>query len=219
LAASCCTTSATTILSEINVNHFIPCAVGYTWEESVEIDIEVCLSGDVWWACLKTITGKYSTDSRLAPGKPATEVTGVNPGNSTEANYCDQVSDLLDPYCDMDWDMLQATVEHELVHFSHLLSDLEYFENSIRTAVEALQTPDTGQGAAAAKATIMSSGAMSTIEDDALSSWSGRYGPACGVDHSSGDTTAAERSVYDPMITSICTYAILQSWTTCADCP
>jgi hypothetical protein len=169
------------------------------------------------------VTGNYSIQARLLPGQ--TEVTGPPPsGNSTDTNYCKQVTDLkaLGKPAGTKWYMLQAVREHENVHASRFTPALRdpSVAPVLDAAITALSVADTGQGEAAAIAQITALPGWATALADAYTNWLDEILRRVDHDHDlGGPCDTAEHAIVDPMATSICTYAAAHNWPACAVCP
>src|SRR5205085_2451182 len=99
------------------------CVYGQTEAVSITVQFRACLQNGQWCAILESVTGHYAMQTRLLPGQ--TEVTGPN-GNTTLANFCDQVTELNAlGFCNTaQWYMLAAVVDHEHIHEQSLLPAL-----------------------------------------------------------------------------------------------
>lgn len=177
-----------------------------------------------WRASLLSVTGNYSIQTRLLPGR--TEVTGPPPGNSTAANYCNQVIDLQALTLGAAaWFMLAAVAAHENVHAAHFTPGLRSAAvlTPLETAIEALTVPDTGQTEAAAIAAIMALPGWAAALAAARANWATAddvlIAPDHGVPFGTGPSYAAERAVVNPMVTRICTHARANGWPPCPPCP
>jgi len=194
---------------------------GYTDTEQILIDITACSDGMVWTACLTGLTGEYSLRARLLPPNQQ-EVTGPT-GNTTDGNYCDQVTELSAlgyNAATAQWYMLQAVQAHEQVHADKLLPALQAVSPAIEAKIAALSVPDTGQGKEIAVAEIKGSAEFIQAVQEAFELWDAEFTTRIEHDHDpGGPTDTAEHAVVDPMIKSICDNAKENGWIPCPACP
>lgn len=169
---------------------------------------------------MKSLKGNYSLQARLLPGPPAQqEVTGIG-GNTTQANFCAQVSELNAlgyGAGSARWYMIQAVRDHEEVHAAHFGPALSAAAPQISTDVQALSVPDNGQSEADAINEIRALAAFATVRSDAQQLWLAEILILAANDHN-GPTDAAEHAVVDPMIAAICNHANANNWGACAAC-
>jgi len=198
------------------------CDWGMTWPESISFDISARCDGGNWRAVLTSLTGDYSQQARLLPG--FSEVTGPN-GNTTQANYCAQASDLqaLGKSCNSSWYMLSAVQAHEDVHLAHFQPALVLVASILEAWVESLTVPTApGKTEAQAIAEIKALPGYAAIAQNAYLTWKASVISALADDHLSGGATdVAERNVIRTMVNSICSYAKAQGWSSasCSACP
>lgn len=206
------------------------CENGLTRTENVEIGITAYKCQGNWHAILNSLKGNYSLQAQLQTRPPGQqEVTGPPPGNTTQANFCAQVTRLkalgkFNNECPGPWYMLAAVQAHEHVHESRLKPALEQAAPAIELLVNALTVPDTGQSQADAIAQIIASPAFVTARGLARTEWSAKYVTLIEHDDDRGDPTPgpteiAEHGVVDPMIKAICDYAAAHVWGACPSCP
>jgi hypothetical protein len=195
------------------------CTWGLTWEETITVDISARCNGGQWTAVLTTLTGNYSQQTRLLPAE--VEVTGPT-GNTTQANFCAQVTELKRlGACPGAWYMLAAVVAHENVHLTHFQPGLANAAPAIETAIEGLSVPTApGKTQAQAIAEIKALPGYAAAVAAARATWFAADDPLLAHDHDAGGLTeTAEHGVVDPMIATICTHARAQGWGACAACP
>ena len=202
-----------------------PCLYGATYPENVGVSIRACSDGANWHAILTGLNGNYSLQKRLLPNyppdPPQQEVTGPG-GNTTQQDFCDQVSELNDlGYCPGVWYMLQAVVAHEHVHELHLLPAMQTVAPQVETEVEGISVPDSGQNEQEAIAEIEASPDFSMAKDDAFRLWNDEYNRLWPPDHTpGGQCDIEEHKVVDPMVNWICPYATANNWQPpCPVCP
>ncbi len=196
---------------------------GLTFPESVTVTISADCSSGQWCAVVTGITGNYSMQTRLLPPNQM-EVTGPGPGgNTTQANFCAQATELSAlgfPAATAMWYMLSAVVAHENVHLTRFEPALEQRAGVIEASFEALCVPFTGQTRAEAIVEIKALEAYATAVTDAQTTWFNRVITLVANDHNAGGPTdTAEHAVVDPMVASICTAADNSCWGPCAACP
>lgn len=193
---------------------------GRTWPESVDISMSACSDGTNWRAILTSLSGNYSVQTRLLPGPPPQEnVTGIN-GNTTQANFCDQVTALASLGNTGDWYMIQAIIDHEKVHETEMQPALQTVQGGIQADVEALTIADTGQTIEQAVAEIQALPNFAGAKESAEQRWVAEAARLGDLDHRPGGRTEiAEHNVVDPMISSVCSYANSNNWGACLACP
>jgi hypothetical protein len=193
---------------------------GLTMEESVEVTIGAKKVGNVWHPVVKKLVGRYSQQVRLLPGH--SEVTGPG-GNTTQANFCDQVTglDTLGGTVGNPWSMLQAVKDHEDVHAKHFGPGLKAAAPTITAAIQAVSTPDVaGMKKKAAVTALRADAAFLAVVQLARQTWAAQDDVPLAEDHAaSGPCEKAERKVVDPMIKRICKHAKKQKWAACPVCP
>ncbi len=202
------------------------CTYGFTFPENVGVDISVIRNGANWQPVLTGVTGNYSLQARLIPA--AAEVTGPG-GNTTQANFCAQATDLdnlgfaAGGGCAVNWYMLSAVVAHERVHAEKFrpalvaaaIADLE-------TSLEAIRVPFSAavNTQAAAEAAVRAHPDFAAALTQAQSDWLTEILTRVVNDHNAGGATdSAEREIVDPMIRRICRHARANRWGACAACP
>jgi hypothetical protein len=117
-----------------------PCRAGMVAAESLLIEIGVRCEGGYFKAELLSLEGKFSSQARLLPGQR--ELTGV--ADSTEENYCDQVTELAaGGFCPGKWALIELVRQHERVHESRLKPALEKVASSIEAEVVTMLVPAT----------------------------------------------------------------------------
>ena len=142
-------------------------------------------------------------------------------GNTTEANYCAQVTELesLGKTNPPNWYMLAAVQAHEDVHLSRFKPALDAVAPGIETAVEALTTPSADgktQAQAIAELEVLLAGAGL----NAQATWLAEILTRVAGDHAAGGPTdTAEQAVVGPMVDAICAHAKISKWAACAICP
>ncbi|WP_221392464.1 S1 family peptidase [Dyadobacter sp. NIV53] len=200
---------------------------GLTFPENVVVTICAYRVAGNWQAALLTVRGNYSLQSRLLAG--VAEVTGPPPGNTTEGNYCAQITEL-DSLFGTHWYMLSAVTAHEQVHANHFLPALNDATvlGVLRTAIEGLTVPHVaGMNQAGAIAAITGSAAFATALVNAQANWLTRilllaandHGPG-GVFSRTSPTSVAELAVVNPMIARICAHRTANGWAACPPlCP
>jgi hypothetical protein len=193
------------------------CSWGLTWPEAVLADIDARCDNGQWTAVLTGLTGNYSQQVRLLPAE--VEVTGPG-GNTTQANFCPQVTELNAlGFCPGAWYMLGAVQAHEDVHLAHFQPELSGLSGQIERAIEAISAPKVAgetraQGVAKLRATAAFANALAQAQQD----WLNRLLADGAADHG-GPTAAAEHGVVDPMVANICTFAKAHAWGACGVCP
>ena len=217
--------SATTALTQVppsaaSIAQLTGMTWGYTEDETISVTICAYRNGANWQAALLTVSGNWSLQARLLPGR--TEVTGIG-GNTTAANYCNQINDLNSLF-GVNWYMLAAVVAHETVHSTRLLpalNDPTVFP-PLRTAIEALTVPHVaGMNQAAAIAAIQALPAFAAALATGRTNWDAQYIVLITGDHAAGGPTdTAEFAVVNPMIAAICAAAQANGWASCPPlCP
>lgn len=188
---------------------------GYTDVETVDLTIGASLNNCVWTAVLISAKGNYSLQARLVPG--CNEVSG----NTTSSNYCHQVFDLKNLGGSNTWYMLSAIIAHENVHASRLGPGLNDALAAIEADVKTLTVPATGQTKAQAISQLRALAGFEAARTDAKEHWDTKYINLIGTDHTpNGPTDTAERSIVDPVGTSICNLKTSNpSWPACSYCP
>jgi hypothetical protein len=193
---------------------------GLTWEESVDISISVKKVGATWQAVCNKLTGHYSQQTRLLPGQ--SEVTGVA-GNTTLANYCQQVTGLntLGNTAGNPWYMQRAVKVHEDVHAAHFGPGLVAAEPGITAGIEAVTIADVAGWKTADALTAMKADAnFQAAAAAARGLWVAQNNVLLAGDHApGGPTDTAEHTVVDPVVNRICAHAKKQGWAACPVCP
>jgi hypothetical protein len=193
---------------------------GYTEDESIDIDIDVCLNNTTnkWEVICTKIVGHYSQQVRLVSG--CYEITGIG-GNTSSANFCTQAHALKtlgngNSSCYM----IAAVRNHEDVHVTRLLPALTNVRSQIESAVETIIINNTGQTAAQAKASALALlQPRIAITGNIRSIWDAQYVLLIANDHSpNGPADTAERLITEPMRTAICTHASSSGWGPCTHC-
>ncbi|MEP7108635.1 MAG: DUF4157 domain-containing protein [Ferruginibacter sp.] len=197
---------------------------GSTFEENIQVTMNVFNNGGIWQPVLRGVIGNYSLQNRLL-GR--TEVTGPG-GNTTAANYCPQINDLnsLTLTAGTTWFMRSAVLAHERVHAEKLRTSLidPSVINPLETAIEAITTPVTllAPNEAMAELFIRNDPRFTTAIGTAMANWTAQISASLAGDHSGGTGPAytAEHSIVDPMIRRICRHARTQGWAHCPPlCP
>lgn len=188
---------------------------GMTEIETVDLTIGASLNNCVWTAVLISAKGNYSLQARLVPG--CSEVSG----NTTSSNYCHQVFDLKNLGGSNTWYMLSAIIAHENVHVSRLGPGLNDALTTIEADVKTLTVPATGQTKAQAISQLRALAGFQIVEVKAKKHWGDVYYSLVLGDHTpNGPTDTAERSIVDPVGTSICNLKTSNpSWPACSYCP
>lgn len=188
---------------------------GITWPDTVELDITACNVGNNWKAIVTIITGRYSLIARLIPG--VTEVTGPF-GNTTNTNYCAQMTDLNSLACvtcpTVSWYMQAAVQKHEEVHETHFFPAITSASATIKQAIESLSVPYVGQDLQTAVTQIKALPSFAAEITNAYTTWFNDVVSRASLDHN-GPTDLAERNIVTPMIQSICTYSRQNSLPVC----
>ena len=195
-----------------------PCDWGLTYPESVDETCVAAKSGAIWKADPTNLKGHYSKQTRLLPSE--VEVTGPA-GNTTSANHCDQVGELKRlGDCPGKWYMLAAVVAHENVHAAHFGPALTGAVPNITADFNGITVPDVpaGKSAATALAELKALPGYTTAKGNLQSRWFTQVLALAAGDHS-GPAAAAEHTIVDPVVTSICSHAKAKKWPACADCP
>jgi hypothetical protein len=191
--------------------------------EPGDVFISATCRGTKWYAVLTGLNGQYSVDARLLPAQ--TEVTGPPSGNTTEGNYCDQVTELQAlGFCPGVWYMLDAVWAHENVHVAHLEPALEGIAPDVERYVEALYVDHkpgmTRNQAIAQIRDPLNSPAFAQAVARAFGDWGDRWNLLWANDHDpGGPCDQAEHAVVDPMINWICTWSDAACWAPCLMCP
>ncbi|HYK03235.1 MAG TPA: hypothetical protein VE974_15865 [Thermoanaerobaculia bacterium] len=199
---------------------------GLAYPEQVNITIDARCDNGVWRAILTGLTGDYSIQAQLVAG--VQEVTGPPPGNTTQANYCQQMSDLhgqAPPGAQ--WYMLAAVVAHEQYHVTHFQPALVLAAPQIEPVVEALTVPIApGKTRAQAITEIQALPGFAAARTQAQQFWLNHVLTLAAGDHGNpfgtGPAYQAELPIVQPMIAAICAYsrAPAQNWPACPPaCP
>lgn len=193
---------------------------GLTFPESVQVTIGAKKVGATWQPVVSNLVGLYSMQTRLLPGQ--SEVTGPS-GNTTKANFCDQVTGLstLGNTVGNKWYMLNAVRVHENVHATRFKPALTAAEPAITAAIEAVSVPDVaGMTKAKAIAALKADPAFVAAVQAARATWLAQILLLVAGDHApGGPTDTAEHTVVDPMVAIICKYAKVHAWGACPVCP
>ncbi|AGA79801.1 eCIS core domain-containing protein [Echinicola vietnamensis] len=194
---------------------------GLTFPENVQVNIEVFDNAGVWQPVVTGVTGNYSLQTRLLPG--VAEVTGPG-GNTTEANYCDQITDMNNlSLASGNWFMEAAIVAHERVHaekFRDALIDPSVI-TPLETAIEGITIPVSllASNEGIAELLIRVRPEFQTALTNAQTNWLNQILVLVGGDHGSprgtGPTYDGEREILDPMIRRICNHARANGWPSC----
>jgi hypothetical protein len=191
---------------------------GLTTTETMEFDISACSDGSQWHAVLNGITGHYAEQERLIIH--VQEVTGTG-GNTTQTNFCDQVTDLRGTtYNATSWYMLSAVQAHEDYHATHMQPSLQNASTNIQALVEALTVQDNGQGQSTAISQLMSSSGYQQAANSAVKVWDTEFIAESNSDDGAGvgPTYTAELNATASMRASICSFAVSAAWAVCAAC-
>ena len=195
------------------------CDWGLTFPETVDETCVAKKSGATWKADVTALKGHYSEQTRLLPSEK--EVTGPA-GNTTAANYCEQVGELKAlGNCPGKWYMLAAVKAHEDQHATRFLPALNAVAPAISTEFAGVTVPDaSGKTAATALTEIKALPAYATAKGNMQPKWLAEILTRVAHDHDAGGVCqTAEHGVVDPMVTRICSHAKTKSWAACADCP
>lgn len=198
---------------------------GLTFPETVTVTICAFRAGANWQATLLSANGNYSLQAQLLPG--VLEVTGPPPGNTTLANYCNQINDLhtLNSAGGAGtWFMISAVIAHENVHATRFLPALGHVSvlPVLQATIDALTVPHVpGMNQAAAIAALQALPAFAAALTTAQANWLARILVLVAGDHApGGPTQIAERAVVTPMITAICAHRTANGWPACPPaCP
>jgi len=192
-----------------------PTFLGLTWPEAVNVTVDARCGGASWFGVLTGLVGDYSLQTRLLPHQ--TEVTGPG-GNTTQANFCDQVTSLNGlTHHSLNWFMISAVQAHEDVHLTRFQPALVAQAHTIEGTFTSLSVPDApGKTAPAAAAEIQALPAFSAAVTAALQTWFTEILKRVKGDHAvGGPCDKAERRVVDPMIKNICKHAKANKWGKC----
>ena len=196
---------------------------GFTFPENVQVGIDVFDNGGIWQPVLTEVIGNYSIQTRLLPG--VTEVTGPG-GNTTDANYCDQINDLNAlTRAASDWFMVSAVLAHERVHSSRFREALIHDSviDPLETAIEGITVPRSilVNHTAVAELFIRINPDFAAALTAAQANWLARVLVLVTGDHAAGGPTdTAEHEIVDPMISRICAHARANGWPACPPlCP
>ncbi|HEY6888445.1 MAG TPA: hypothetical protein VI300_11715, partial [Solirubrobacter sp.] len=191
---------------------------GHTWPEGIEVAFTARQDAGQWRPSLTAIVGRYALQKRLLPGHD--EVTGPG-GNTTAANYCDQLDGLESLGERNQWYMERAVEAHEQAHATRLAPVLEAGAPKLVSALEAIAIPDDGTlDAQSAEAALRADPAFETALADALKRWRFDVIDAAALDDvPNGPTAQAEHVVVDPMIAAIREEAQRSGWPACGAQP
>jgi hypothetical protein len=210
---------ATSVAADGVPSHALgPCDWGLTFPDSVDETVVAVKDGATWKADPTSLRGHYSEQTRLLPTE--SEVTGPS-GNTTAGNFCAQVGELsrLGDCPGGAWYMLSAVVAHEDVHAVHFQPALADAAGDIQSDFNAVTVPDTaGKTAATALTDLQALPAYTAAKAKMQSRWLTEVLKAAADDHK-GPAAAAEHTVVDPMIKTICDHAKANTWGACANCP
>ncbi|AWW28651.1 hypothetical protein DN752_00010 [Echinicola strongylocentroti] len=193
---------------------------GLTFPENVQVNLEVIDNGAVWQPVIVGVTGNYSLQTRLLPG--VAEVSGPG-GNSTAANYCNQINDMNSlTLVGGNWFMASAVLAHERVHaekFRDALIDPSVL-TPLETAIEGITIPKHfAPNAGIAELMIRVSPTYLTALSNAQTNWLNQILVLVGGDHGApagtGPTYDAEKEILNPMIRRICHHAKANGWPSC----
>jgi peptidoglycan hydrolase-like protein with peptidoglycan-binding domain len=205
------------------------CAYGLTFPENVQVRIDVFDNGGVWRPVLSEVVGNYSLQFRILPTQ--TEVTGPG-GNTTAANYCQQITELNNlGHCTgvtplpANWYMISAVLAHERVHASRFRDALIHPSviTPLETAIEGITIPRSilANNTAIAEFLIRANPAFTAALTTAQANWLARILVLVTGDHvAGGPTDTAEHQIVDPMVRRICAHARANGWPACPPlCP
>jgi hypothetical protein len=193
---------------------------GFTSPESVVPDITAKQDASGMWSPTVTaLRGRFSMQTRLLPGQ--NEITGPT-GNTTDANHCDQVTNLqsLGNIAGSTWYMLSAVKRHEQVHADHFLPALVKAEPAITASLEAVKVPDAPKMTAAqAVVALKADATFQAAVANAQALWLASILVEVAGDHAAGGPCdKAEQTVTEPMRKTICDFAAANKWAACAAC-
>jgi hypothetical protein len=181
---------------------------GFTWPESLDIELTAVRDGDNWVARAQNLTGHYSIMVRLLPG--VREV-----GSTDASNYQAQLRDLRNlTHVKGDWFMLAAVRAHENVHANHFAPALAAVEPYINTRLAGLTTPynaDTTASADAAIPILRALPGFAAARQYGLDLWTDTWNILKEHDHARA-TDAAEHTIVDPKIAEIEALAVSNGW-------
>jgi hypothetical protein len=212
--------AATTVKAGAAPTNALGGAYGLTYPESVQVTIGAKKVAGAWHPVVKNLVGLYSLQARILPHQR--EVTGPS-GNTTKANFCDQVTGLNtlgNAPPPNRWYMLQAVKDHEAVHATRFGPALTAAEPTITAAIEAVNIPHVpGMTQVTAAAALKADPTFVAAVQAARQIWVAQCAVLIAGDHAAGGPTdAAEHKVVDPMIKLICTHAKIHAWGPCPDC-
>lgn len=200
-----------------------PSTYGLTFPERVDVDITAHLDKATgnWSPKVNKVTGHYSLQARLLPGQQ--EVTGPG-GNTSQANFCDQVKELKALGFGAGvatWYMLNAVVKHEKVHASRFEPALKAAKPGIVSSIESITLPNApGMTKAQAITQFRADPNFQAALVNAQQLWLAEILTRVAGDHAAGGPTdQAEHKVVDPMIKKICNHAKSKKWPNCPACP
>lgn len=193
---------------------------GLTFPESVDVKTSAKFdkTANTWSPKVTKLTGHYSMQVRLLPGQ--SEITGPG-GNTTQANFCDQVENLVNigNVVGNTWYMIRAVRRHEQVHEKHFKPALKDAEPAITAALESVTVPHVAKMTKKqALAQLQADASFQAAVTNAQALWLAAVLARAAGDHG-GPTDAAEHTVVDPMVATICKHAKKKKWPACAHCP
>ena len=187
---------------------------GLTYPEFVQPHFKANKKDDKWFPKVDSIFGFYSMQTVILGHQ--TEITGPG-GNTTEANYEDQVDALIDlgiPGGNHNWYMKSAVVAHEKVHAAKFKPALETVVEKIAEEIEKVSIADAeDMDEGKAWLQLQNEAAFTTAVEAGNQTWLAEILTQVAGQHSSGGPTdQAEQAVVDPMIEKICEHAEAENW-------
>lgn len=193
------------------------CEAGKTGPREVSVDIDVCFdpATEEWRPIVRGITSKIRNDFRLPPGYQ--EPNPGPGGNTTQANYCEQATQLQNlcgPCPGSQWCVLDAAEAHENVHVEDWKTSFRSHVAQLESKIEDIRipatAPDCDKAAAISRIKAKSeyTDAITEARTNARADWiSISAHPA-----SDPNTDAAAHGAIDPIIQNICNFAITNGW-------
>jgi hypothetical protein len=184
------------------------CTWGITSPDPLQVSTTTCRDGATWRLRATRVRSIIRTFSRQLAGQREPTI-----GNSTSANFCQQVTELDSlGSCLGSWYMLAAVRAHEAVHATEWRTSMGSDWPAQKAIIEGLSVP--ASGATKSRGSATNAMRTSAAFNSALqtSNASGNYPAFWGIPDPNAQTDAAERVIVTPRIREICVHARNRGW-------
>lgn len=177
----------------------------------LNVETRTVRDGPDWRLCVTGVASVVHVETWLAVGEREPTVA-----NSTEANFCEQVTNLhqvSERSSASRWYMIEATRKHERRHAAEWETAFATDWPAVQLRIESIRVPATFAGLSIDEdaATEMLRGSRKFRAAIDTTDAGGNY-PTFWVEHDDATMRAIEHTVVDPRITQLCEHAKATGW-------